>query len=270
MNNFSQRTLTGAAYVILVTVSLILHPAIFAVLTAFMNFLGLYEFRKMDRCLSKVSPAWIFFSTALMLAAALLTAFRPGSPFLPAAVLIIVTGLLIYSLYLKNQENADFLFRSIFSVVYITLPLLLLNMIHFHPLVPEISIVLPLFILIWVNDSFAYIFGLLLGKHRLFERISPKKSWEGFFGGLAMSLAASLILYRLLPSLSLYHWMVFGLLTVLASVFGDFVESLLKRSANVKDSGTILPGHGGILDRIDSLLLAGPVIYIYLLTLNTL
>jgi phosphatidate cytidylyltransferase len=98
----------------------------------------------------------------------------------------------------------------------------------------------------------------------MFERVSPKKSWEGFAGGLIMTVGASFIFYKFFPFFGYSNWMIFGLLTALAAVFGDFIESMLKRTAGIKDSGDILPGHGGILDRIDSLLFAGPVIYIFL------
>jgi phosphatidate cytidylyltransferase len=270
MNNFIKRTLTGFVYVAVVVLSLITHPVVFAVLTSFLNFSGLYEFRRMDKNLSKFSPVWIYVNAFLFLIAALLTVFCSGMMYSLASILIIILYNLIHSLYIKDKENGEFMARSVFATIYVTLPLLLLNIIHGNPMLPGISIVLTLFILIWINDSFAYIFGLLLGKHRLFERISPKKSWEGFIGGFIMTLVASYILNLIYPSPGLIYWMIFGILTVLAGVYGDFIESMLKRSANVKDSGSLLPGHGGILDRIDSILLASPVIYIFLLILNNL
>jgi phosphatidate cytidylyltransferase len=121
------------------------------------------------------------------------------------------------------------------------------------------------FVIIWTNDTFAYLSGLAFGKHRMFERISPKKSWEGFAGGLFMAIIASMVFYYFFPAPGLVNWILFGILTVIVSNLGDFFESFLKRKAGTKDSGTLLPGHGGMLDRIDSMLFVSPVIFIYLL-----
>ncbi len=121
-----------------------------------------------------------------------------------------------------------------------------------------------LFILIWTNDTGAYLTGSLLGRHKLFERVSPKKSWEGSVGGAVFTLAAGLLFWRFSGVGGAAQWIGLSLLTVVAGTYGDLLESLLKRSAGVKDSGKILPGHGGILDRFDSILLAAPVALAYL------
>jgi len=125
---------------------------------------------------------------------------------------------------------------------------------------------IPLWVLflIWANDTGAYLFGITMGKHRLFERISPKKSWEGFAGGVIVSLTFAYLMSNLFDQISVEHWLVVALLVVVFGTFGDLVESMLKRSKGVKDSGTILPGHGGVLDRFDALFLAIPMIYAYL------
>ena len=120
------------------------------------------------------------------------------------------------------------------------------------------------FILLWANDTFAYLTGIIFGKHRLFERISPKKSWEGFFGGLVGTVVLSFLVAKLFPVLPFYHWMAVAALIVVFGVYGDLIESLLKRNLKIKDSGHFLPGHGGILDRFDSVLLAAPMVYFYL------
>ena len=120
--------------------------------------------------------------------------------------------------------------------------------------------VLAMFAFIWISDTGAYMVGCLIGKHRLFERISPKKSWEGFFGGLGLSIIIAALAARFIPDgyvlLSGYaQWIVFAVLVTIFSTWGDLCESLIKRTVGVKDSGKLIPGHGGILDRIDSLLL---------------
>ena len=121
-----------------------------------------------------------------------------------------------------------------------------------------------MFIIIWTNDTFAYLSGLVFGKHKLFVRISPKKTWEGFIGGVLFALVAGYFLHLLIDNISLVEWLILTLLIAVSSVFGDFIESLLKRSASLKDSGKIMPGHGGILDRIDSTLFVAPVVFVYL------
>jgi phosphatidate cytidylyltransferase len=123
--------------------------------------------------------------------------------------------------------------------------------------------VLMIFIFIWLNDTGAFLIGTWIGKHRLFPRISPHKSWEGFWGGLVVVVTASLLFACCLKELLWYQWLIFALITVVSATWGDLMESLLKRTYGVKDSGKILPGHGGMLDRFDSAILASPAVYIY-------
>ena len=166
-----------------------------------------------------------------------------------------------------------------YSQIYVALPFALVNMIAFFRGQFTPVLVLSLFVFIWVNDSFAYLTGSLFGRHRLFERVSPKKSWEGFVGGNLFALAVAYLmsvldqpLSNLLvgndgSSLELWQWFVFAQIVVVFGTMGDLVESLLKRTLGVKDSGAAIPGHGGWLDRFDSLIFAAPVVacYLYLL-----
>jgi len=115
-----------------------------------------------------------------------------------------------------------------------------------------------------VNDTGAYLIGVTFGKHRLFERISPKKSWEGFVGGAIAAFVSGYVFSIYMPQISLINWIVFSEIIVIFGTFGDLMESMLKRTLEVKDSGNVIPGHGGLLDRFDSMLLAGPVVFIYL------
>ena len=119
-------------------------------------------------------------------------------------------------------------------------------------------IVLCLVILIWTNDSFAYLVGKNFGKHKLFPSVSPKKTIEGFIGGVVFSLIASYVIYRYVGEFSLINWLFIGLIASVLGTFGDLVESKFKRQAQVKDSGTIMPGHGGLLDRLDSIIFSSP------------
>jgi phosphatidate cytidylyltransferase len=156
--------------------------------------------------------------------------------------------------------------RFILPIVWIIIPMTLL--IYWCIVLNAINIVVALFIILCLNDSLAYVFGSLFGKHKLWIRVSPKKSWEGFFGGLICTMAATWALIRI-PYFqndtftNSYLWMGFAFVVIIAGTFGDFAESMVKRYAQQKDSGSILPGHGGVLDRIDSMLFAVPVGIIY-------
>ncbi|GAI59219.1 unnamed protein product, partial [marine sediment metagenome] len=126
------------------------------------------------------------------------------------------------------------------------------------------QILLGFFILFWVSDTAAYLFGVSFGKHRLFKRISPRKSWEGLLGGAFIALITAYLLSLYFKDLRLPDWIIIAFIVVIIGTFGDLVESMYKRSLGLKDSGRILPGHGGILDRFDGVLLASPIVFTYL------
>ena len=176
----------------------------------------------------------------------------------------------IIQLYVQDGNPLSHLANSILGQIYIAVPLALLNILY---LSTGKYIVLAMFILIWLSDTGAFCVGSLIGKHRLFERISPKKSWEGFFGGLIFCLIAGLVMFYGFHSyfliMNLWQMLGFCAMVCVMGTWGDLVESLIKRSLGVKDSGHLLPGHGGILDRIDSLLVVVPgvTVYIFLICL---
>ncbi|MGC3978758.1 MAG: phosphatidate cytidylyltransferase [Paludibacteraceae bacterium] len=151
----------------------------------------------------------------------------------------------------------------ILGQVLIALPFAMLNNILYVKDYQPI-ILLAVFISIWINDTGAYCTGMLFGKHKLFERVSPKKTWEGFVGGAAFALFSGYIFSRFITELSLLQWFIFSEIVVIFGTLGDLSESLLKRTLGVKDSGNLIPGHGGLLDRFDSMMLAAPVVYIFL------
>ena len=183
---------------------------------------------------------------------------------LPIAIYLILRT--IVQLY-RPQQNAVHSFeRSFFSLGYVALPVAMLNCIMS---ITAPRLLLGMFLFIWLYDTGAYCFGMMLGRHRLFERISPKKSWEGVIGGVVTCIAGAYATHYWfdeffqVPELSI--WVGMSIVVAVFATFGDLVESLIKRTVGVKDSGSLLPGHGGILDRIDSLLLVAPAVFIYLL-----
>jgi len=189
--------------------------------------------------------------------------------------LISVIYLLISELYLQRPCPIHNWAYTMMSQMYVALPFSMIPVLGFmtdpgHPTQLYYRFIFPLsvFIFLWTSDTGAYCFGSLLGKHRLFERISPKKSWEGSIGGALVSLGAACIVAHFDHSLTLPQWLGFALVVVVFGTWGDLVESLLKRQLGIKDSGNILPGHGGMLDRFDSSLLAIPAAVVYLYTLT--
>jgi phosphatidate cytidylyltransferase len=169
-------------------------------------------------------------------------------------------------LYRKREHPFTNIAHGLLGIIYVAIPVtLLINIVH-----PSDEIGYnPLFFVGWLmlilsSDSGAYLAGTAFGKHKLFERISPKKSWEGAIGGLLMSIAFAVGFSYFLDFLTVWEWIGLSVISVVAGIYGDLVESLLKRNVGAKDSGTLLPGHGGVLDRLDSIVLATPFAFVYL------
>lgn len=174
----------------------------------------------------------------------------------------------VIELYRKKERPFGNIAFAIFGVVYISLPFAFLNYLALYsPLGIQFEynpwLLMGFFILIWTNDTGAYLAGRAFGKHKLFERISPKKTWEGAAGGLILTLLAAYLLNNYTTILNLKHWLIIAVIVVVFGNLGDLTESLFKRSVNIKDSGAILPGHGGLLDRFDAVLIAAPMVFTY-------
>ncbi len=184
--------------------------------------------------------------------------FYFGLAVLPAAILLQLSG--------KMERNWERTGMLLLGFTYLAIPLVLLNLLYYKNFSfedPKPFLLLGLFLIIWINDTFAYITGSLFGRTRLARHISPQKTVEGAIGGLVFSLAAGYALSVFLKDFSLQQWMTISVITVLFGTFGDLFESVLKRKAGLKESGRIIPGHGGILDRIDSILMATPFVFVY-------
>jgi len=172
-------------------------------------------------------------------------------------------SIFIFELFRNKKQPLKNILVTIGGVIYVGLPFALLNLIAFLPIDSVIGnynkyILLGFFIILWANDTGAYVVGSLIGKNRLFERISPKKSWEGSIGGAFFAVGFAILLYYFTGLETVIFWVIFALSIVVFGTLGDLVESLIKRDLGVKDSGSILPGHGGFLDRFDAVLMAAP------------
>lgn len=274
MKGIITRAISGAIYVAIIVGSLLCHEelvfsAVFSIITA----LGVYEFLHVSNpagssMLSKLVD--VFGGVLLFCCLPLAVAGYGFSALLPIVAYVVVR--LIMQLYCAHHDAVRSIALSFMSLAYIAFPLSLTALLYlmFGP-----YSVLTLFILLWLNDTGAYCVGCTIGKHRLFERISPKKSWEGFFGGFFVCVAfgVAMGLWAQEPmslNLNVWQWIIYAAAVSIFGTWGDLCESLFKRTIGIKDSGHIIPGHGGILDRIDSLLLAAPValIILYFLSLH--
>jgi phosphatidate cytidylyltransferase len=159
----------------------------------------------------------------------------------------------------KNMPFTNIAY-TLLGVIYVALPLSLTSFVYEAA---GVSAMCSFFILLWTNDTFAYLSGVAFGRHKMFPSISPKKSWEGYVGGILSVAAAAWALHRLFGDVALVHMVSFGVIISATAVLADLVESMFKRSAGVKDSGAIMPGHGGLLDRFDAALLSLPLVFTY-------
>lgn len=270
MNNFFKRTFTGAIFVLSILTSIYFQVSYYTLSALFSIFcaLSLYEFYKLVNLNDNVQvPIIALIIAGLVLYAGCIQMAYWGTSTLIIAYVFYILALIIAELYRNKPAPMHNLAFALLGQCMVALPFSILNLIA---TAENIHWILALFILIWVSDTGAYLTGITLGKHKLFERISPKKTWEGFIGGTVFAIAGSLVFWYFFHTIPVWKWIVFGILVVLFGTYGDLFESLLKRTVNIKDSGNILPGHGGLLDRFDSLLLAIPVIYIYLIFLKEL
>lgn len=280
--NLIVRSITGVLFVAIMVAGF-LSPRAMVFLFALITGLTLWEYTglvngldnvQVNRFISTVAGVYFFLAVA---------GWRTGivnNFVVMVPYLLTIVYLFISELYTKNKNAINDWAYTMLGQMYIALPFSMINILAFE-MAPDQSgvsydMMLPLsvFIFLWVNDSGAYLTGSLLGRHKLFPRISPGKTWEGSIGGGILVIAVAALLGYLVnrgvdvPRLSILGWMGLGLVIAVVGTWGDLVESLFKRTLGIKDSGNILPGHGGMMDRFDSSLMAIPAAVLYLYTLT--
>jgi len=263
MKNFLIRLLTAIVYAGTIIFCVIYSKYTFLALFTIIIILCSREFYQMInlRGEAKVNPYIHGIGGALLFLTIFLFISGITDQYIFSLYFIYIAGTLIYELYADNKNPINRLAYIILGQCYIALPFSALILLAF----PDFSAsppayqwiwIIALFIIIWANDTGAYLIGVTFGKHRLWEKLSPKKSWEGLFGGVIFAIIFAFIFAHFQPQIAWYHWVALSIGIVIFGTYGDFVESMLKRSVEIKDSGNLLPGHGGFLDRFDSLLLA--------------
>lgn len=271
MKNLIIRALTGIIFVVVLISAICIHPIFFLILFCIITGLILWEFgglvkhyenANLQRTVNMLGGVYLFIATFVHA-----NGLTDGKIFLPYLLFIMLT--MIAELYYKAPNPINNWAFTLFAQIYCAGSFSMLNFIGAEPGTPGVMSYTPLFIMaififVWLDDTGAYLVGSLIGKHKLFERISPKKSWEGFFGGLILALASSQAFAWFAPEINRMNWLGLAATVVLFGTWGDLIESLLKRTLGVKDSGNVLPGHGGMLDRFDSVMLAVPASYIYI------
>jgi len=269
LKKFITRSVTGIILVLVMLTAIFASEYSFVVLFLFILIGGITEFSVLFKE-SNIQPnrililliSGLFFVVSFLIARGTLESKIFLSLF-PMFLIIMAA-----ELYRKKENPVLNIAVTIFTIIYLATPISLINFLVFPPFQDgnnySPKLLVALFALIWIYDSGAYLVGVSIGRHRLFERISPKKSWEGAIGGTLTAMLAAYFISGFIPEIKQVHWIAFSILTVISSTFGDLTESMFKRHFGIKDSGNLLPGHGGILDRFDSLFFAAPMMVMYL------
>jgi phosphatidate cytidylyltransferase len=274
MGETLKRAISGAVYVILLLASILYSTESFLILFGIFLIISLFEFCNLIK-VNKLIP--VITGASIYLFITFFSNYdRSKNVDIPTLDNILLATTLLISIKCifflfdnKNQEISN-LSKYLYLLGYITLPFVFITKISFGINAYNPKIVIGLFILIWTNDTFAYIVGKSIGKHKLFEKISPKKTIEGFLGGLIFAIFAGYLIssYLIKPSAqfsdkSILIWMIIAAIVGVIGTVGDLIESKFKRIAGVKDSGKIMPGHGGVLDRLDSVIFVAPFIFLF-------
>lgn len=265
MSEFKTRAIFGILYAAVVVAGVYTHPFALLALLVLIFVAGVTEMKH----LLNAHSALPLFTTATVLGVFMLWAHlaftQDFQNHLLAFTAFLIIALFVHHLLLKGSESDNSrLPKVLYATIYLFLPTSLAISIAFTNGTWEPRYLLGLFFILWANDTFAYLTGITIGRHKLIERLSPKKSIEGLVGGIIGAMLVGYLISLFWPILSTMEWLVFALLVAIGGTLGDLFESSIKRSAGVKDSGNVIPGHGGILDRLDSFLISVPILYFYL------
>jgi phosphatidate cytidylyltransferase len=269
LKELTQRTITGCLYVAILLIGTAIHPLIFAVVFATLLFFTQLEFYQLVEKAGSSPRKYIGLVMGMLLffiCFGIVYGWLPKNAYL--IFIPILTILFLFEIFRDNTKEIQSSAVTLTGFVYVAVPFSLLNFIvyptypnppHFYP-----WILMGVFFVVWIYDSMAYVVGSKWGKHKINEKVSPNKTWEGLWAGAVFALLMGVLNAVIFQKPGIADWMVIASLTVAFGTLGDMFESKIKRRLNVKDSGTVLPGHGGLLDRLDSLLFVIPVIFVWL------
>lgn len=231
-------------------------------------FTGFFSLNEFYRLSYKAKYLPYRFAGALLGILSISLSYLVAAGFLPekylAFQILVLILPVIPALFYQPSVFFDAWLSTVTGLIYIVLPLSLVPFIAFLNDGYQFKVILGVFILLWIYDSFAYLIGSWIGKNRIFSKISPKKSWEGALGGLFFAIGGSVFMFYLFGLLGIWDWILLGIIIPITGTIGDFIESGIKRNSGVKDSGIFMPGHGGVLDRFDSFLFSIPFVFLYL------
>lgn len=264
MNNLIKRSLTGAIFIAVVILSILWHEITFLSILCVIVVLSNIEYYQISRKIhGRPLIAWQIILSLFLIISTFLVIDKIFPISFIALIIPLIFLTFITELYRRKRRAIINLALTFLPVIHIAAPLSMLIALAFMNGVYDYKIIMAMLIFTWTNDTFAYLTGVSIGKNKIMPRVSPKKTWEGFFGGLIAVIALAIYFTKINSTFTINNWIIIGVIVSIFGTFGDFVESMLKRVAGIKDSGNILPGHGGILDRFDSFLFATPFVFTY-------
>lgn len=263
MTEFLKRAISGIVYVILIIGSALYDKVSFYVVFYVFMLFCLYEMKK----LIDLKFNWTFV-TATLLYLTFIQQSLISNQYLYPMVIASLFLPFVYLLLQPNKTISTIISRFLLALVYVALPFAFVASIPFFKGSYHPYIIISVFVMIWANDTFAYLVGRSFGKTKLYEKISPNKTIEGALGGFVAGLVAAYFISKYVTILSLSNWIIIAIIVFIFGSIGDLIESKFKRDANVKDSSNFIPGHGGFLDRLDSIIFAAPFVYVYLHIIN--
>ncbi len=287
-SNFVKRSITGALVVLTIVCGILVDPILYAVVFSIITGMTIWEFCEMlninshtriNNYICTVAGGYLFLATYCY---HIYPQTQALGEFIFVPYILTMVALLVSEVYCDSENTVNNLAYAMMSQLYVALPFASFNFLAYNTITPDGTIEtvhifqLAVFFFLWASDTGAYCFGSLYGKNRLFPSISPKKTWEGTLGGALVAFVVSQVLAIFFPigvgNFNFFHnhvtWGGLALFVVAFGTWGDLIESRIKRRLLIKDSGNILPGHGGMLDRFDSALLAFPIATAYLYTIN--